>query len=48
LLVDDLDRAIDELRAEGVGVSDASPIGANRQAFLTDPAGNMVELHQRG
>ena len=48
LLVGDLNATIDELRARGVKVSDASPVGANRQAFLNDPAGNMVELHQRG
>jgi hypothetical protein len=29
-------------------VSDASPVGSGRQAFLHDPAGNLVELHQRG
>ncbi|HSS12080.1 MAG TPA: VOC family protein [Acidimicrobiales bacterium] len=48
LLVSDLDETIEELRAGGVKVSDASPVGPNRQAFLNDPAGNMVELHQRG
>jgi glyoxylase I family protein len=48
LLVGDLDETINELRAGGLKVSDASPVGPNRQAFLTDPAGNMVELHQRG
>jgi catechol 2,3-dioxygenase-like lactoylglutathione lyase family enzyme len=48
LLVGDLEATIRELRAKGVKVSDASPVGASRQAFLTDPAGNMVELHQRG
>jgi catechol 2,3-dioxygenase-like lactoylglutathione lyase family enzyme len=48
LLVSDLDATIDELRGKGVKVSEPSPVGANRQAFLSDPAGNMVELHQRG
>ena len=48
LLVGDLDGTIKELRTRGVTVSDVSPVGANRQAFLADPAGNMVELHQRG
>jgi catechol 2,3-dioxygenase-like lactoylglutathione lyase family enzyme len=48
LLVRDLIETIEELRAEGVAVSDPSPVGPNRQAFLNDPAGNMVELHQRG
>ena len=44
--VADLDTTIDELRAAGVAVSDGSPVGTGRQAFLTDPAGNLVELHQ--
>jgi catechol 2,3-dioxygenase-like lactoylglutathione lyase family enzyme len=44
--VADLDATIDELRERGVQVSDASPVGTGRQAFLSDPAGNLVELHQ--
>ena len=31
-----------------VEVSDGSPVGTGRQAFLKDPAGNTVELHQAG
>lgn len=46
LQVDDLDAAIAELRAGGVTVTDASPVGAGRQAFLSDPSGNGVELHE--
>jgi glyoxylase I family protein len=46
LRVADLDAAIDELRTQGITVSDASPVGTGRQAFVTDPAGNLVELHQ--
>jgi catechol 2,3-dioxygenase-like lactoylglutathione lyase family enzyme len=46
LLVDDLDATVAELRERGVDVSDPKPVGPNRQAFLSDPAGNMVELHQ--
>jgi catechol 2,3-dioxygenase-like lactoylglutathione lyase family enzyme len=46
LLVDDLDAVIAELRGAGVDVSDASPVGTGRQAFLNDPSGNGVELHQ--
>jgi glyoxylase I family protein len=46
--VDDLDAAIAELRAGGSEVSDASPVGTGRQAFVRDPAGNLVELHQPG
>lgn len=48
LRVDDLDAAINELRGRGVGVSDAVPVGSSRQAFLSDPAGNQIELHQVG
>jgi catechol 2,3-dioxygenase-like lactoylglutathione lyase family enzyme len=46
LLVDDLDAAIRDVRALDVAVSDATPVGTGRQAFLTDPAGNTVELQQ--
>jgi glyoxylase I family protein len=44
--VADLDAAVAELRAEGIDVSDPSPVGTGRQAFLTDPSGNGIELHQ--
>lgn len=44
--VDDIDAAIAELRAGGVEVSDAFAVGAGRQAFLNDPAGNGIELHE--
>ncbi|HEX5407180.1 MAG TPA: VOC family protein [Pseudonocardiaceae bacterium] len=46
VLVADLDATTAELRAAGVTVSDAVPIGAGRQAFLADPAGNSIELHE--
>ena len=48
ILVADLDETITELRARDLEVSDASPVGANQQAFLTDPSGNLIELHQAG
>jgi catechol 2,3-dioxygenase-like lactoylglutathione lyase family enzyme len=48
LLVDDLEAAVAELRERGVEVSDPSPVGSGRQAFVTDPAGNLVELHHAG
>ncbi len=48
LQVDDLSAAIDDLRSRGVAVSDAIPIGSARQAFVNDPDGNLVELHQPG
>jgi glyoxylase I family protein len=46
LQVDDLDAAIAELRGRSVHVSDPSPVGTGRQAFLSDPAGNGIELHE--
>lgn len=46
ILVDDLDGTVTELRDRGVEVSDPKPVGTSRQAFITDPAGNLVELHQ--
>jgi glyoxylase I family protein len=46
LLVDDLDRTVAELRDRAVEVSDPKPVGSSRQAFLTDPSGNLIELHQ--
>ena len=48
LQVADLDAAIAELRAEGVTVSDAMGVGPSRQAFLSDPSGNGIELHEVG
>ncbi len=44
--VADLGATVDELRSKGVTVSDPSPVGTGRQAFLHDPTGNMIELHQ--
>ncbi len=46
LLVDDLDGTVAELRERAVEVSDPKPVGSSRQAFLTDPSGNLIELHQ--
>lgn len=40
--------AIAELRARGITVSDAIPVGPNLQAFLEDPSGNAIELHEVG
>ena len=44
--VGDLAAVIDELRGRDIKVSDASPVGTGLQAFLSDPSGNVVELHQ--
>ena len=48
VLVEDLDATVAELRDCGVEVSDGFPVGTGFQAFAKDPAGNTVELHQRG
>ena len=48
LLVEDLHAVVAELRADGVEVSDPSPVGTSRQSFVHDPSGNLVELHQPG
>lgn len=48
LQVDDLGGAIDELRSRGVTVSDPIPIARAQQAFVNDPDGNLIELHQPG
>jgi glyoxylase I family protein len=44
--VDDIDATVDELRTRGIQVSDPMPVGPGQQAFLHDPAGNLVELNQ--
>jgi glyoxylase I family protein len=46
LLVGDLDATVAELRHGGVEVTDPRPVGTSRQAFLSDPSGNLIELHQ--
>ena len=46
LQVADLVAAVSELRERGVRVSDPTPVGTGRQAFLHDPAGNLIELQQ--
>ena len=46
LLVDDIDAAVADLRDRAVQVSDPIPIGTSRQSFLSDPSGNLIELHQ--
>lgn len=46
--VADLGAAVADVRAAGVEVSDPSPVGSSLQAFLHDPSGNRIELHQPG
>jgi glyoxylase I family protein len=48
LLVDDIEATVAELRGRDVAVSDIRAVATNRQAFLHDPSGNMVELQQPG
>ena len=48
VLVSDLDAAVADLRELGYLPTDPSPVGSSRQAFVTDPSGNVVELHQPG
>jgi glyoxylase I family protein len=48
LLVEDLDAVVDELRGHGLAVGDPTPIGRSRQAFIADPSGNSIELHEPG
>ena len=48
LQVGDLDSTVAELRLGGIKVSDPSPVGTSRQAFLRDPSGNSVELQEVG
>ncbi len=46
--VADLAATVAELRAAGLTVSDPAPVGRSLQAFLDDPSGNTVELHEVG
>ena len=46
LQVGDLAAVVEELRGRGIKVSDPHPVGASLQAFLDDPSGNGVELHE--
>jgi glyoxylase I family protein len=46
LLVADIDASVAELRDRSISVTDPTAVGTGRQAFLQDPAGNVVELHE--
>lgn len=48
ILVDDLDAAVAEMAAAGVAVTSIRPAGSSRQAFVRDPWGNRIELHELG
>ena len=45
-LVTDIHEACQNLATAGVDVTMPVPIGTSLQAFLHDPAGNRVEIHQ--
>jgi glyoxylase I family protein len=47
LRVDDLDATVAELEAAGISVRRSNYLrGAGRQAVITDPSGNRIELNQ--
>ena len=46
--VADLEAVVQELRSKGLAVADPMTVASNRQTFVDDPAGNVVELHQVG
>jgi catechol 2,3-dioxygenase-like lactoylglutathione lyase family enzyme len=48
LCVGDIEASVVDLRRKGLRVSDPSPVGDGRQAFLKDPSGNLLELNEPG
>lgn len=46
LQVADLSSVVAELRGAGVEVTEPKQVGRDRQAFVIDPSGNRVELHE--
>jgi glyoxylase I family protein len=46
--VADLEATVAQLRADGHTVTDPSLVSKNMQSFISDPSGNVVELHQVG
>lgn len=46
LAVARLDEVVRELRGRGVEVSEPSVVGGDRQCFVSDPCGNLIELHE--
>lgn len=44
--VTDVDACVTDLRGAGLEISDSFDLGAGKQAFLRDPAGNLIELNQ--
>lgn len=48
ILVDSVDDVVRELRSKGFELEDPRAVGPDRQTFINDPDGNLVELHQIG
>ncbi len=48
LQVEDLAATVTELRGRGLDVGDPRPVGKSLQTFVSDPCGNVVELHEVG
>jgi glyoxylase I family protein len=48
IAVGDLQEVVAELRGKGQVVTEPVVSGTSLQAFIADPAGNRVELHQPG
>ena len=46
--VGNLGAVVEELRGQGVEVGEPMAVGTGLQTFVTDPSGNLVELHQAG
>lgn len=44
--VEDLGATVDELRSKGLSPSGPAPVGTGHFSFVSDPSGNLVELHQ--
>ncbi len=47
VLFDDVDKLIEQLRSAGLEVGDPFATAFSKQTTVTDPSGNLVELHQR-
>jgi glyoxylase I family protein len=46
--VADIEATVTQLREQGVAVSDVFAVATSKQAFLSDPFGNSLELHEVG
>lgn len=48
ILVPDLDDAVADMSGAGIAVTSIASAGTARQAFVRDPWGNRIELHEVG